>query len=283
MFFHLQSIPTSLPSLWRSGLGTVNSYALIGGTLGRARGASGFLIHVLFANSFQLLASLCYLYYNRLLTTQLATAEWLRFLQEKKALRVSSPLGMQRSSYMLSLPWSYAGPLMLSFVLLHWLISQSVFVVQTTAYSGGPDGRRMRASDASRVGFSPIGIMLTTSFGILLLAALVGNGFRRYENVPRGMVRIATSSSGISAACRPDGEDSDARFFPVSFGVVFDGEDGRVTFSSDVNLERPVDGCEYWLPFPDDKPHFGLVDRGVAWCFNHLWATVSWLARRFSR
>ncbi len=64
---------------------------------------------VLAANAFQLLLSFGYILYNSILTKQLIADEWIRFLRPegKKALRVSSPVGMQRSSYTLSLPMSY--------------------------------------------------------------------------------------------------------------------------------------------------------------------------------
>ncbi|KAL1617061.1 hypothetical protein SLS54_008056 [Diplodia seriata] len=275
LFFQLESLSISIPSLWRYGLGKTNSYALIGGTLGDAQGATGFLIQVLFANSFQLLVSLCYLFANRLLTTQVATAEWLRFLDEKKPLRVSSPEGMQRSSYMLSLPWRFAAPAVVAFVLLHWLVSTSVFLVQTTAYASGPDAQRIHASDASRIGFSPIGILCAVCAGVLVLAALIGIGFRRYGDVEESLVRIATCSSGISALCRPCGEDDEGWLFPVSLGVVADGGEERMTFSSDVHLTRPLEGSELLLPVVHEPKSFLNGKRTLKNGFKGLWTGLT--------
>ncbi|KAK2020762.1 hypothetical protein LX32DRAFT_715118 [Colletotrichum zoysiae] len=63
------------------------------------------LANVLVANSPRVLMSVLYLFYNNILTRQLLADEWLRYFRrsEKKPLRVSSPRGIQRSSYSLSL------------------------------------------------------------------------------------------------------------------------------------------------------------------------------------
>ncbi|OJD36760.1 uncharacterized protein BKCO1_9000190 [Diplodia corticola] len=242
LFFRFQSLSISLPSLWRYGFGKVNPFGLVSGKLARAAGTAGLLSRILFANSFQLLVSLCYLFLNRLLTAQVATAELFRFLKKKKPLRVSSPEGMQRSSYMLSLPWRFAAPAVAAFILLHWLVSGSVFVVQTSAYSSGPDGQRIYKSDASRIGFSPIGILFAVCVGVVVLVVLISNSFRTYGDVPKSLVLFATNSREISTFCTPSSEDTDAWLFPVSFGIVSDSEGERVTFSSDVYLLHPLEG-----------------------------------------
>ena len=54
----------------------------------------------------------------------------------RKTLRVSAPEGIQRSSYFVSMPWRYGIPLISAMFLLHWLISQSVFVFAVDIYNG---------------------------------------------------------------------------------------------------------------------------------------------------
>jgi hypothetical protein len=49
------------------------------------------VIHVMTANSFQILVSLLYLFYNNILTHQIIADELISFLREKKALRASIP------------------------------------------------------------------------------------------------------------------------------------------------------------------------------------------------
>jgi hypothetical protein len=54
----------------------------------------------------------------------------------RKTLRVSAPVGIQRSSYFVSMPLRYGIPLISTMSLLHWLVSQSLFVVATISYGG---------------------------------------------------------------------------------------------------------------------------------------------------
>jgi hypothetical protein len=84
---------------------------------------------ILFANMWQFLVSILYIQYNSLLTCMLANREWYRYSAERKSLRVSAPLGLQRSSYFVSMPLRYGVPLITIVAILHWTLSQSVFVL----------------------------------------------------------------------------------------------------------------------------------------------------------
>lgn len=201
---------------------------------------------------FQVLINLEYMFYNNILTCQVVADEFIRSLTEKKALRVSSPRNaIQRSSYFLSLPWKYAVPQMLVFIVLHWLVSQSVFTVQTSCYGPGVYGQRISSCDASRVGYSVLAILLTTLLGVLLLFLLGINSLRHYPKAPPDFPRMAVNSAAISANCRRSPEDHDAHLFPVRLGVVNHGVQvltgcrGRITFSSDAEMEQPVEGASY--------------------------------------
>ena len=159
----------SLPSLWAYGLGKTRPYQIVGGFLsfsGNFSKSGGAIrtVHIIIANSFQVMVSFLYLFYNNNLTRQVVANEMIRFLIHKKALRVSSPTNVtQRSSYLLSLPWKYAVPQVGLFMLLHLFVSQSVFTVQTRVYGPGPNGSSVPSMDASRIGFSAIGILLSTA------------------------------------------------------------------------------------------------------------------------
>lgn len=163
-----QSLPTDLLYLFSQGMGRARSHSLVGGFLA-ASGAisrSWRFGHILFANSFQVLVSFLYLFYNNILTSQVVADEFIRFLDKdgKKALRVSSPQNsIQRSSYFLSLPWKYAIPQIIAFMLLHWLVSQSIFIVLTSAWNIVPDKARVPSTDATRLGFSCAGIFWCSS------------------------------------------------------------------------------------------------------------------------
>ena len=245
-----------MPSLWKQGLGRPHPYALMDG-LFVENDHYGFatLGHVIFANLFQLLISFLYLVYNNILTCQLAAYEFVEYFTAKAELRVSSPKNCtQRSSRFLSLPWEYAIPLVLSVSVLHWLVSQSVFIVQTTAFGPGPNGHPIPADDSPRVGWSALGILLSTLWGLVLILALLLNSFRRYHGVSEDIPSMATNSSALSACCQRPADDNDAHLFPVMVGVVSDvGQTresctGRLAFTSSRDGKLPEYGTTYELP-----------------------------------
>lgn len=143
---------------------------------------------------------------------------------------------------------------MIAFTTLHWLISQSVFTVQTTAYGPGQDGAPIPSTNASRLGYSPLGILLTTILGAILILALVANSCRRYKYVvPALLPRMATDSNTIRALCACAKEDREAHLYPVQLGIVVsglegeiaDGCEGRLAFSTDVDMVEPKGGGLY--------------------------------------
>ncbi|KAF2832068.1 hypothetical protein CC86DRAFT_462450 [Ophiobolus disseminans] len=169
-------VPVDLPSLWSYGVGASNQWATsLAGRMRQLSQTSGFFFAVLFANMFQVIVSALYLLYNNLLTVLVMAAEWNDFISERKTLRLSAPRGIQRSGYFLSLPYRYSIILMTCSGLLHWLISQSVFIVQTVAYN--PEFERNPAKDASSIGYSSIGIMFAMTIGSVWVLALLVIGF----------------------------------------------------------------------------------------------------------
>ena len=85
-----------------------------------------------------MIISLLYLAFNALLTCLMIAKEWNTYGKERKTLRVSHPVGIQRSTYFISLPWRYGGPLMAANSVLHWLVSQSIFLVSIVVYIPPP-------------------------------------------------------------------------------------------------------------------------------------------------
>lgn len=245
-----EGLDMSPAGLLRQGF-TFNGAFLVGGTVTESFGSG---TTILIANSFQILVSFLYLFYNNILTRQLVADEWTRFLRPsgKKPLRVSSPVGMQRSSYALSLPFKYSIPLMVAMMALHSLVSQSIFIVSLVGFGPGPDPVRLSIYDKSSVGYSPLGISLSLALGGGLITALVVNSFlRHYPEVPPDFPAMGMSSAAISTFCqRPDG-DPDAFLFPVSLGLVpgpvNDGRSGhegqgltdRLVFSTFIRPKRP--------------------------------------------
>lgn len=83
----------------------------------------------MFVNLPQFLVSCAYLLYNSMFTDMQLAVEYTRFAQHAKALRISDPKGAQRSTYWLQLPFKYSLPLMAVMSLLHWLISEALYMV----------------------------------------------------------------------------------------------------------------------------------------------------------
>jgi hypothetical protein len=241
--------------IWKLGLG-VNAAELVPVPTSSNK-EFDLLQKLLAANGYQLFVSFLYIFYNNILTRQLVADEWTRFLRPKgkKPLRVSSPVGMQRSSYMLSLPMTYSVPLMISFILLHYLISQSIFLIQADAFGPGPEIYRIPAYDRSDVGFSALGIIFSITLGVLLVAALLINAVRRhYTDVPTDFPAMGTNSFAISAACQPPKDDNEAYLFELRLGIVKDEEYntpqalGRLTFSTSIYMQEPKIGVVYRQP-----------------------------------
>ena len=83
--------------------------------------------------------------------------EWDRFGETRKTLRVTTPQGHQRSSYFISVPLKYGLPVLVLFGILHWTISQSVFVVYITRFlSSGAEDLAQRSAAS---GYSCIAII----------------------------------------------------------------------------------------------------------------------------
>ncbi|KAF2191668.1 hypothetical protein K469DRAFT_746163 [Zopfia rhizophila CBS 207.26] len=280
----------SLRNIWNSGIGRINHYMLIGSALNPGKATTQAIVgHILFANIFQVLISTIYLLYNNVLTCQVLADQWTRFMSisgkvpDRKPLRVSSHIGLQRTSYMLSLPRTYAAPMMLAFAAIHTLVSRSVFLVRTAAFDPGSaeEAPRLMHRDASRVGYSSMGILLTILAGAIVLLFLIVNSFRSYHGVPKYLPLMANKTAFISAACqRPEG-DKDARLFPVTLMAVDpvpDSPDGsnsnlkRVAFSTDRNAEAPIKGKRYEQPMPTDEHDD----------WEGIWKTWVWITKPFS-
>jgi hypothetical protein len=197
---------------------------------------------VLIANSPQVLLSFVYLLYNGLFTAMLTGYEWTSYAFKKKGLRISGkPCGSQRSTYFLQLPYRFSLPLVTISILLHWLVSQSIFVVAFNVYDHmghrNWDGHKEGEIEDGFLtcGYSPIAMLAVIIVGFFMVVAAVGFGYIPYKT---GMPLAGSSSLAISAACHPEenlgtGEDALSRQ-KLQWGVVSTGLDGvgHCAFSS---------------------------------------------------
>lgn len=217
------------------GLGTVNPQSLLNIGI-NSTGSNGFLVFILVANLPQALVSFRYLTYNGLYTCMLVADEWSRFAHQRKSLRVTSPSGLQRSTYYLQLPYMYSIPLLVSSGVLHWLISQSIFLARVTSFSS--HWSEDHSEDISTTGYSCIAIIFVIVVGTIMVIAGILNGFRSFKP---GMPLVGYCSAAIGAACHAPPEDVDAAVLRVMWGVVSKSASGvgYYAFSSkDFSLPR---------------------------------------------
>lgn len=120
--------------------------------------AAGLFSSVLLANFPQFLLSTLYMLSNTVLSTFLVQLEFSKMYQEhkRKPLRVSEPIGIQRGSYFISLPLRYGVPLYTTSSVLHWTISESLFLAKITSVKA--DGSPDPTNSFSACGYSPIAI-----------------------------------------------------------------------------------------------------------------------------
>jgi hypothetical protein len=237
-------VDVNIAALWSYGLGDARTWAVSLTTVMRKLDQRvGFLFAMFFANMFQVVVSALYLLYNNLFTVMVVASECNGFVSERKTLRLSRPQGIQRSNYFLSIPYKSFLTLMACSGLLRWLISQSVFVIQTVAYT--PEFQRNESMDASSIGSLSIGIVFSMATGIILVSAIIIVGLcfkykpkrsREYGSTPPyPMPLVSTCSAAISANFHRHEKDPDCSFLPVRWGFVKDSEEGdtgRFTFST---------------------------------------------------
>lgn len=249
-------VDVSISSIWKHGLSLdpITMYSL-GQASYDVSPMTSFLNNLILANVFQVAISFFYVLYNNILTRQLVADELIGYMRVdgKKPLRVSSPIGMQRSSYFLSLPLRYSIPLKISAALLHWLTSQTTFLIETVYFEPGSQGVRIPEYDRSAQGYSLFGnVLLIVLGGVMIIALLINSLTRRFKDVPPIFVSNASNSAVIRALCqRPEG-DTEAHLFPIRIGATRNSNSpdnaAKLAFSTDISLKSPKIGKTYFQP-----------------------------------
>jgi hypothetical protein len=215
---------------------------------------------VLVANLPQAIISLIYLAYNGLFTCMLANREWAQYAVKRASLRVTLPSAGQRSTYFLQLPYAFSLPLLVASVVLHWFISQSLFLARLAIYKDGkktlslyPDNFLIGDDDVyTGVGYSYRALVGSIAWGCAMVVfCLLVAGICTY---PKGLPIGGTNSAVISAACHvkygragPGNGDEDITSKPLMWGVTIPGsteETGHCCFSSG-EVEPPEVGHLY--------------------------------------
>ena len=226
--------------MWRLGYGAINPAAVIAWNV---PGTGGILLNVLVANLPQAVLSFLSLNYNGIITCMLVAKEWHGYAKERKPLRVTRPIGLQRSTYRLQIPYKYGVPLVIVSGILHWLVSLTLFLARVNAYDS--DGHKVNEDSLATVGYSPISMITVILLGALLLIFLNLIGFRRYQD---GLPLAGTCSAAISAACHRPEDDIHAASKPVMWGAV-DRDDnvGHCCFTSQA-ITAPIEWKRYAGP-----------------------------------
>jgi hypothetical protein len=241
-------VPISPVALWSAGLGVASYQRVLNvgyfGNKRYSRLSSHFFVCVVVANIIQVTISILYVLYNSLLTSISVAAEWSHYVRTRKPLRVSSPKGFQRSSYFLSLPLKFGLPVMALTSLLHWFISQAVFIIRTNAFFS--DGSRDTENDSTSIGYSGLGMILSNVVGTVMIINVIVLGRLKYPVGPDYMPIASTCSLAISAACHPPSQDQDASLLPVQWGVTdWNGKAGHCSFTTARDLAQPIPGNIY--------------------------------------
>ncbi|KAL2066537.1 hypothetical protein VTL71DRAFT_2608 [Oculimacula yallundae] len=222
--------------LFKLGFGGVHPESLLGFLHGSTR--ASLYANVFFANSWQFEISIIYLVANSILSTMFVAREWDRYSMEGKYLRVTSRTGYQRSSYFISIPARYELPYITAFGVLHWTISQSVFIVQIERFTS--KGTTSPGQRLIVCGYSCFAIIISLILGSAIVLSIF---LCSYKTLPNALPLAATCSAAISASCRSPEGDTEAHKWPLRYGVVEQDKNGaRLAFSTYRGARMPEVG-----------------------------------------
>jgi hypothetical protein len=163
----------------------------------------------------QVLLSFCYLNLNTLCTAMAGEEEW-NGMTKRKGLRVTEPHGNQRSTYFLQLPYKWAIPLIVASTTLHWVLSQTFFLIRVDYFPvDSQEADSDRSESACGVSFAS----LAAFCGIcILLCGLIA--YLSRPNLIPDLPQVENCSLMISAACHPAPDEVEPHLRTVQWGVI---------------------------------------------------------------
>ena len=206
-------------SLWSLGFGSINQNAIV-----LADGGSTPVTMAIVANLPQVCLAIIYLLYMGIMTSMFLAADWSTFAFKPQTLMVSSPAGKQRGTWLLGAPLGWGIALLALQTLLHWFVSQSIFVVQMMVYNKDgspvtfdPSSGDIDFSHFTNCGYSPIAIIFAViAAGVLLLTAII---FLRRRFPASSPPVVSTCSAAISAACHIANRNEETVYKELRLGV----------------------------------------------------------------
>lgn len=210
-------IPANLRNIWSLGFGQPSEQTVISWAGSRGDYPS-IPANVVLANMPHLIFSFIYFQWNAIFTSMLMGKEWNDFSTSRVALRVSDkPQQRQQSRHFLQLPFQFSVPLISASILLHWLISQSIFTVAIELLN---DDNSI-SWGLITCGYSPIAILTNLFVSLVIPISVYAVGRRQ---LPGLMPAAGSCSLAIAAACHhPDGgEHPEAALGTLRWGVMRD-------------------------------------------------------------
>lgn len=177
--------------------------------------ATATLRNAFLANMPQLLLSFCYMNLNSFCTAMTGAQEWNNFSRVRKALRVSEPRGYQRTTYFLQLPYRWSLPLLVLSTFLHWLLSQTFFLVRIDVFLPGGILSPIESRSACGVSVSSFLLVFMLFMGLCITIRQLAS-----RKIVIGLPQAASNSMIISAGCHPPSDEVDPHLKPVQWGVV---------------------------------------------------------------
>lgn len=160
------------------------------------------LLNAWLANTPQIFLSALYFSINRLCTSLCFAREWNEYAIKRRSLRVTYPRSEQQGTHFLQLPYRWAIRLILTSAVLHWLSSQSLFLMRFEHRD--VEGNLYPTSTCSR-GYSTLSFLVFSLILWGLLMTVLALMLRRLRiSIPIS----AHCSTIISAACHPPPTDS---------------------------------------------------------------------------
>lgn len=129
--------------------------------------AQNIILNARLVNIIQLALSFCYPTMNSQCTAIAGAAERNNLAASRKDLRVARPVEDQREKYFLQLPYRWSLPPVAASSYLHWLLSQSIYIVRINKYCR--DSRATKKESYTAIGFSATSSRTSIAFVFVFL------------------------------------------------------------------------------------------------------------------
>jgi len=188
----------SLAGLWNMGFGTLDPRSMALGSSGN----ESLQLATLLANIPQVFLAAIYLVFNGLIVAMFTAQDWHKFGVKSQTLMVSSPRYRQRGTWIFGAPVLYGVIFLALQAVLHWLCSQSLFLIQIDIVNIEGQDNTATTTLHTNCGYSSIAGIFTLIIGMFIPVSALFLGLRKLHGSP-GPPLVSTCSTAISAACHP--------------------------------------------------------------------------------